>query len=72
MLNFCSYPFILISLDVRAESIKSNLINFTMGNLVEFFLELQVKDSLMVEAARVIFRQAMSIAVNIATLAFYP
>ena len=71
MLKLSSYPIFLISLDVQAESIKSNLINFTVGNLVEFFLEFEVKDSLMVEAAGMIFRQAMSIAVNIAALAFY-
>lgn len=61
----------MISLDVSAESIKSNLINFTMGNLVEFLLEFKVKDGFMVEATGVIFRQAMGIAVDIAALAFY-
>lgn len=61
----------MISLDASAESIKSNLINFTMGNLVEFLLKFKVKDGLMVEATGVIFRQAMGIAIDIAALAFY-
>lgn len=61
----------MVFLDVSAESIKSNLINFTMGNLVEFFLEFDIKDGFVVEAAGVVFRQPMSVAEDITALAFY-